>query len=533
MVSVLGITIIMQGVFNDDRTLSCPDSSNVKSPRVSGGSTILRYFAAIASVELAVLARRALDPQLGEQLPFVTIFPAIAAAAWLGGLGPSLLSAVLGFVAAEVLFVHHRHALSTLTSLDLAIAGSYFMGTAIIVSLSHAMHKARQRATARQDELEREIGERINAERALRVAHDELEYRVRQRTAELSSALEARELERRRFDEVLELLPVCVALLTPDHHMVFANRMFRERFGESEGRHCFEYLFHRASPCEVCECHQVLQTTQPHRWECAGCDDSLYQVFDFPFNDSDGSNLILKVNVDMTESKRAQARLAEQAALLQLAHDAILVVDLTGKILFWNRASEDLYGWRSDEAIGGNLHELLKTAFPIPLDEIVAIIQDQGQWEGELSHVTRSGRTVVVASRWSLQRDTAGKPVAVLEINRDVTERKRAEEELHLNRQRLALALKAGHSGNFDWDIPNNIDRWTPEIEELYGVAPGEFGGRHESWESLLLPEDLVIVRAAIQESFRTGRVPVGMARSPPQRWPDSLVGGTRQGLLR
>lgn len=147
----------------------------------TGRSTPLRYGAAVFSVAFALLVRIALHPQLGDQLPFVTFFAGIAAAAWFGGVGPSLLSAALGFALAELFFVHHAHRWWILTPLDLAIAASYFVVAATMVILTRAMHSASECAIARQIELEREIGERIQAEAALSKAHDELEITDRKR----------------------------------------------------------------------------------------------------------------------------------------------------------------------------------------------------------------------------------------------------------------------------------------------------------------------------------------------------------------
>ncbi len=335
----------------------------------------------------------------------------------------------------------------------------------------------------------------------------ELESRVRLRTAECNQALEEREREQRCFHDILELLPVCVALRTPDHRVSFANRMFRERFGEAQDRRRFETNCELSAPSELCANGQVLETTAPREWECVGPGGSVYRVFAFPYTDTEASRLILEVRIDITEVKRAHARVSEQAALLQFARDAILVTDLDGKITFWNRGAEEIYGWRQEEALGKNVDELLQTTPPIPLDDIRALIHGQGHWEGELAQLTRSGQTVIVASRWALRRDDVGTDGAVLEINRDITDRKRAEEELRLSRQRLAQAMKAGHSGAFEWDIQNDILVWSPEIEELYGVAPGEFGSRCERWESLLLPEDLNTARSAIRESLRSGEL--------------------------
>jgi PAS domain S-box-containing protein len=123
----------------------------------------------------------------------------------------------------------------------------------------------------------------------------------------------------------------------------------------------------------------------------------------------------------------------------------------------------------------------------------------------ELEIRRRDGHLTPVLYNASLYRDEEGQVAGVFAAACDISKRKRAEEELRIDGQRLALAMKAGRSGAFEWDIQINIHVWSPEIEELYGVAPGEFGSGYESWESLLLPEDLEKARAAIQESLRTG----------------------------
>jgi signal transduction histidine kinase len=95
-------------------------------------------------------------------------------------------------------------------------------------------------------------------------------------------------------------------LLKQDYHVPFANRYFRERFGESHGRRCFEYLFGRTEPCEVCETYTVLKTKAPHYWEWTGPDGRDYDVFDCPFTDSDGSLFILEMGIDVTERHQAE-----------------------------------------------------------------------------------------------------------------------------------------------------------------------------------------------------------------------------------
>src|ERR1017187_3440469 len=149
-------------------------------------SPALRYGAAVANVALALAVGVTLAPVLQGELPFVPFFVATAATGLFGGLGPSLLNTVLSFVAGMLFVVRPDHPWWTATSHNIAVFSTYLLGALTIVVISSAMHRVRQRAIDRQIALEREMGVRIQAEEALRKAHDELELRVQERTAELA-----------------------------------------------------------------------------------------------------------------------------------------------------------------------------------------------------------------------------------------------------------------------------------------------------------------------------------------------------------
>ncbi|MDX2243956.1 MAG: response regulator [Leptolyngbyaceae cyanobacterium bins.302] len=137
-----------------------------------------------------------------------------------------------------------------------------------------------------------------------------------------------------------------------------------------------------------------------------------------------------RLQQELSKQQLTQQRLQEQAELLDLAHDAILTLNLAGVITFWNQGAEYLYGWTSQEALGEVALDLLQTQFPEAIAQIQTELDRHDYWEGELTHTHRNGTAIIVASRWVLQRNEKGSPVGILEINNDITERKQAELEL-------------------------------------------------------------------------------------------------------
>ncbi|MFB2921437.1 CHASE domain-containing protein [Aerosakkonema funiforme] len=123
-------------------------------------------------------------------------------------------------------------------------------------------------------------------------------------------------------------------------------------------------------------------------------------------------------------------KLQQNMEMLDLANDSIIIRDLDNKITYWNQGAERLYGWSKAESLGNYIHSLLQTIFPQPLEEIMALFLQEGHWEGELIHTKHNGEKIIVASRWTLQKDEYGQIFAILEINNDITDRKQALDAL-------------------------------------------------------------------------------------------------------
>ncbi|MGV0023645.1 response regulator [Phormidesmis priestleyi] len=148
------------------------------------------------------------------------------------------------------------------------------------------------------------------------------------------------------------------------------------------------------------------------------------------------SELYEQTQNELLDRKRAEQTIREQAALLNVASDAIYARDLSNRILFWNQAAEHLYEWPRSEVLGENATVLLCPTQPTEFSTAVKAVFDQGAWQGEMQKVTRSGKQIMVLSRLTLVRDDAGIPKSILTVDTDITEKKQLEAQF-LRAQRL------------------------------------------------------------------------------------------------
>ncbi|HZN08233.1 MAG TPA: PAS domain S-box protein [Pyrinomonadaceae bacterium] len=142
------------------------------------------------------------------------------------------------------------------------------------------------------------------------------------------------------------------------------------------------------------------------------------------------------IRSDITERKRAEEQIREQAELLDQAQDAIMVRDLDHNVLFWNKGAEKIYGWSASEVIGKNAQEILFKERSRQFEEARKELIANGEWSGEMRQTRRDGSEIIVESRWTLVRDEREQPKSVLVINTDVTEKKRMESQF-LRAQRM------------------------------------------------------------------------------------------------
>ncbi|WP_052452102.1 sensor domain-containing protein [Noviherbaspirillum autotrophicum] len=188
------------------------------------------------------------------------------------------------------------------------------------------------------------------------------------------------------------------------------------------------------------------------------------------------------------ESALQARRLQEQASLLDLAHDAIMVRTMDDVITYWNRSAEKLYGYSKDEATGTVSHVLLKTRFPTPLERIRANMREQHYWEGELIHFSKAGKEVVVFSQWALEVNESG-PSRYLEINTDITQARQTERALRESQQDFRALVEASTDyAIVMMDPDGGILSWNSGAQIMFGFSAQEAVGQNAA--RLFTPED-------------------------------------------
>ncbi len=249
-----------------------------------------------------------------------------------------------------------------------------------------------------------------------------------------------------------------------------------------------------------------------------------------PFLNAEGKPYqYVAIRSDITERKRAEEQIREQAALLDQAQDAILVCDLEQNIRFWNKGAENIYGWTAAEVGGKNVRELLFKESASKLDEAREAVIRNGEWQGEIPQYRRDSTRITVESRWTLVRDESGQPNSILVINTDVTEKKRMESQF-LRAQRMEsigtlaggiahdlnnvlspilmaidmLQLKSADDASKRWFdvLRTNAERGANMVRQVLSFARGVEGERVALQPKHLIKEIVKILRETLPKSI-------------------------------
>lgn len=256
---------------------------------------------------------------------------------------------------------------------------------------------------------------------------------------------------------VFEALPHFVAILDPNGTLLYLNSVGCRLagFASAEGHAVAELFSAEASRAFLQDClphaqrHGIWQGES--MWRARDGRELTFAQIVMSHRDSAGGlRFISLIARDVTHRRATEEILREQAALLEKAHEAVVVRDLEGRVLRWSAGATRLYGWSAAEAAGRPAAELLGVD-PESYRTAIATTMSAGNWNGELTKHAKGGVTLVIDSRWTLIRDAAGKPTSVLSIDADITEQRRLEKQM-LRAQRMesigALAGGVAHDLN-------------------------------------------------------------------------------------
>ncbi len=182
-----------------------------------------------------------------------------------------------------------------------------------------------------------------------------------------------------------------------------------------------------------------------------------------------------------------------------------IVRKLDGSILIWTKGAERLFGWLASEAVGQQLHELLRTELPRPIAEIEAALLRTGEWTGELKAYKHDGSAVWLASHKILYRDGSGRPQSVIEVHNDITTLKETEAALVRSSEQRDLALRAAQMGVWRWDSRTGVVEWSETLERMLGMEPGSFEGTFEAFQKRSHPDSWAQTQESIARAFQHG----------------------------
>ena len=289
---------------------------------------------------------------------------------------------------------------------------------------------------------QKEVVSQTQVAESLRLLHGELETKVQERTVELVKAndiLQREITERKRAEETIQQFPEIIestddAIISTSMDGTIttwnpaAEKMFGYSATEIIGR-AVQILVPLNRPEENLDIlARIERNERIHHFETVrlrkdGRPLDVSITISAIRGDEGNNRGISHIVRDITEQKRAEEQIAEQATFLNKARDAILARDLDGKVQFWNQGAERLYGWTSEEVVGRNVGDFLY-AIPQKFTEVNGLTIRHGEWQGELQHLTKSGREITIEARWTLIRDNEGHPKSVLAINTDITEKR-------------------------------------------------------------------------------------------------------------
>ena len=286
-------------------------------------------------------------------------------------------------------------------------------------------------------------------------------------------------MEKTRFQQLFENIPLGVAMLDRGDVILQVNKAFGRVFQytaeEVHGRMINDLIVPEEFKLEGDQLSSMTQQGKQIEIETVRTrkDGEPLQVhiYGVPVVSNGQSSGIYGIYEDISERKIAEGKIREQAALLDIARDAILVRDLEGTILFWNKGAEDLYGWAEADILGRNWTRLFKEDDAAKSVAATKMALEKGEWAGEMRNIGKGGKEIIVQSRWSVVKDDNNEPESILVVSTDITDKKELERKFHHAQRLETMGTLAGGIAH---DLNNVLAPIMMAIELLKPKFPDE-----------------------------------------------------------
>jgi two-component system cell cycle sensor histidine kinase/response regulator CckA len=465
------------------------------------------YAWAILAVAAGVGARETITPILGASLPFITLFPAVFLAAYVGGLGPTLLATLLGALAALYLFIEPRFALA-LTDTASQIGVVLFIASGVLTGL---LGESRLRAHRRvvssikraETEAARAEEEAVRAEEeATRAEEETLRAEEEAARAEQESLKAARESE--RVERILSSITDSFVVVNSNWRITYMNEraaaLMGGRPGDYIGRDLWQAFPESAGGPFESAYRRAVTSGVPVRAEAFYAPIGKWiQVTAYPT--ADGLSI---VSQDVTDRVRAHEATVRLAAIVASSEDAIVGKQLDGTVTSWNAAAERIFGYTAAEMVGQSIYKLIPVELHhVERDVLRRVSRGEPVEFAETERIRKDGKRIHIALTVSPIRDPSDQIIGASSIKRDITRQKATDaalSEASMKQRELAQALDASPAMIRDSD--DRITYWSGGSARLYGWTAEEALGRrsHELLQTQF-PGDLNQIRAVLEST--------------------------------